>query len=51
MKKTPKKRKSMFKGKLKLTVDERLEKIDIYKIAPKKVAEANERLRNMKLPK
>ena len=52
MKKPSKKHKSIFDQKVILTVDERLDNLDLKALAPKKLAEANYHLKKMKsLPK
>ena len=52
MKKSTKKQKSVFDQKVILTVDKRLNNLDLKALAPKKLAEANRRLKKMKsLPK
>jgi hypothetical protein len=48
MKKQIKKRKSIFARKVTLTVDERLSKLNVEALAPKKLAEANLHLKKMK---
>lgn len=48
MKKPIKKKKNLFGGKVTLTIDERLNKIDLKALAPKKLAEANRHLKKMK---
>jgi hypothetical protein len=52
MKKSAKKQQSVFDQKVNLTVDKRLNNLDLKALAPKKLAEANRRLKKMKsLPK
>ena len=52
MKKLIKKGKSVFDLKVTLTEDERLNKLNIQSVAPKKLAEANKHLKKIKtLPK
>lgn len=52
MKKQSNKSKSIFDIKVKLTVDEKLSKLDLKSQAPKQLAEANKRLKKIKsLPK
>lgn len=52
MKKVAKKGKSILERKVNLTPDEKLNKIDVKALAPKKLAEANRRLKKLNsLPK
>lgn len=52
MKKLIKKQENVFDRKITLTVDERLNKLNVEVLAPKKLAEANRHLKKMKsLPK
>jgi len=52
MKKLVKKQKSLLDRRVNLSVDERLSKLDMKALSPKKLAEANKHLKKMKsLPK
>ena len=52
MKKVAKNGKSIFGRKVNLTTDEKLNKLDVKTLAPKKLAEANRRLKKLNsLPK
>lgn len=52
MKKLIKKQRSLFGQKVIVTVDERLNQLNVETLAPEKLAEANKHLRKMKsLPK
>lgn len=52
MKKLIKKQKGLFDRKVNLTVDEKLSKLNVKALAPKKLAVANRHLKKMKsLPK
>jgi len=52
MKKLIKKTKSIFDSKVSLTVSEKLNKLNVETLAPKKLSEANTHLKKMKsLPK
>jgi hypothetical protein len=52
MKKLIKKQKSIFDRKVTLTISEKLSKLNVEALAPKKLAEANMHLKKMKsLPK
>lgn len=52
MKKMLKKQKSLLDRRVNLTIDEKLSKLNVKALAPKKLAEANTHLKKMKsLPK